>query len=185
LIDADNKGMSMNQTLVNRTAGLSLAIAAALALSGVAAAASAETAAVKPGCVSVKTVAQVEEEYLDERGHKARRLVAPAKVVPGTEVIWTVTASNICAVPATNVQIDNPVPQHMSYVAQSAFGPGADISYSLDGRRFAAPEQLTVRADDGAERRARPEEYSHLRWALKDAIAPGAVAIARFRATVK
>ena len=137
------------------------------------------------GCIELKTVAETEQQYVNENGERAVRLVPAAKVVPGTEVVWTVSASNVCARVAENVFIDNAVPEHMSYLANSASGVGADVAYSLDGRRFAAPEQLTLKESDGSVRIARSDEYSHIRWTFKNPIAPGQLAMARFRATVK
>ena len=89
------------------------------------------------GCIELKTVAEIQETYVDERGNAATRLVPAAKVVPGDEVIWTIVANNVCTTPAGDVAITNPVPQHMRYVGSSAFGPGANIEFSLDGSTFA------------------------------------------------
>jgi len=47
-------------------------------------------------CVSLKTEGQIEESYTDAQGKPAKRLVPPGKVVPGAEVIWTITATNTC-----------------------------------------------------------------------------------------
>ena len=142
-------------------------------------------AAEAQGCIALKTVAEIEEQYVKENGERAVRLVPASRVVPGTEVVWTVSASNVCARVAENVFIDNPVPEHMSYLANSATGIGADVVYSLDGKRFALPEQLTVKESDGSVRAARSDEYSHIRWTFKNPIASGQLAIARFRAAVK
>lgn len=147
--------------------------------------ATAAPAAPRAGCVELKSVAQTEQETRDDKGQKVVRLVPAASIVPGTQVVWTITASNVCDTPAANVLIDNPVPEHMSFVADSALGAGAAISYSLDGKRFAAPEALQVRESAEVTRPARAEEYTHIRWAFQNAIAPGQVAIARFRAVVK
>src|SRR4249919_1608370 len=68
-------------------------------------------------CVSLKTEAQVEQDYVDAQGKPAKRLAAPGKVVPGNEVVWTITATNTCAKPADKVVIENAVPDHMVYVA--------------------------------------------------------------------
>ena len=87
-----------------------------------------------------------------------------AKVVPGDEVIWTIVANNVCATPAGDIAITNPVPSHMRYVGSSAFGPGANIEFSLDGSTFAVPEALVVAAADGSRRPARADEYSAIRW---------------------
>lgn len=147
--------------------------------------AAAAPAAARAGCVELKSAAQTEKEVLDEKGQKVLRLVPAASVVPGTQVIWTITASNVCDAPAANVLIDNPVPEHMSYLADTAIGAGASISYSLDGKRFAAPEALQVRESAELSRSARPDEYTHIRWIFQNPIAAGQVAIARFRAVVK
>lgn len=135
------------------------------------------------GCIVLKSSAEVETEVVGAKGEKTKKLVPADRVVPGTEVVWTVTANNICKKPSDNVVINNPVPQHMSYVANSAAGPGSDISYSLDGKSFAKSDALTV-AENGAARKARADEYKVIRWTFKDALAPGASATAQFRAVL-
>ena len=96
-------------------------------------------------------------------------MVPADKVVPGTEVTWTVTASNICQKPAENVTFDNPVPPHMSYVANSATGPGADISFSLDGSRlFLAVAPTPEPEKDEAEEVAAEEKVVVDLWHWKD-----------------
>lgn len=136
------------------------------------------------GCVELKTVAEVEQAYVDERGQAAKRLVPAAKVLPGDEVVWTIVASNVCATAAGDVAITNPVPTHMHYVGDSAFGPGADIQFSLDGRGFATASALTVTESDGTKRAARAEEYSHIRWVLPRPMGPSETLVVRYRATV-
>ena len=64
-------------------------------------------------------------------------------------------------------------------------GVGTEISYSLDGKEFKAPSELSVREADGSTRAARPAEYRAIRWTYKAAFAPGATAFVRYRATVK
>jgi uncharacterized repeat protein (TIGR01451 family) len=137
------------------------------------------------GCIELKSVAEIEESFRDEQGREALRRVPVSKVVPGTQVIWTLSATNVCAAPADKVFIDNPVPEHMQLVADSVRGNGAEISYSLDGKRFAAPEQLKVVDADGQPRAARSDEYKHIRWSFRNSIGPGQLAAATFRATVR
>jgi uncharacterized repeat protein (TIGR01451 family) len=163
------------------------ALATLGAAEGVAASdpASASAPAEARGCIAVKSVAEIEQETVNEKGERVKRLAPAAKVVPGTEVIWTVTASNVCPQSVSNVTIDNPVPEQMRYVPNSALGAGADIVYSLDGRQFASAEQLRVRDADGTERAARPDEYTHIRWLFRSPIGPGRMALARFRAVLK
>ena len=132
------------------------------------------------GCIVLKSVAEVEQDVVDAKGVKSKKLVPVAKAVPGVEVIWTVTANNICKAPSEKVTINLPVPEHMTFVANSATGAGSDISYSLDGKTFGTNGQLTVK-DNGVARPARTDEYRHVRWTFKDSLAPGATAMARFR----
>ncbi len=135
------------------------------------------------GCIVLKSVAEVEMEVVNAKGEKSTTLVPASTAVPGVEVIWTVTANNICKQPSDQVTINNAVPEHMSYVANSAMGSGSDITYSLDGKTFGTPEQLTVKADS-AQRQARSDEYRQIRWVFKNSLQPGAQAFARFRAVL-
>jgi uncharacterized repeat protein (TIGR01451 family) len=135
------------------------------------------------GCIALKSTAEVEQEVVDAKGQKSVTLVPAAKVVPGTVVVWTVTADNTCKQPSDKVTINNAIPEHMTYVANSATGPGADITYSLDGKSFGSADQLTVQ-ENGATRKARADEYKQIRWIFKSALAPGAQAVARFRAVL-
>ena len=61
-------------------------------------------------CIELKTVAEVEKSAVDPQGAKSTVLVPAVKVPPGGEVVWTVTATNVCAKPAERVAIDNPEP---------------------------------------------------------------------------
>jgi uncharacterized repeat protein (TIGR01451 family) len=136
------------------------------------------------GCIELKTVAEIPESYVDERGNTATRLVPAAKVVPGDEVVWTIVASNVCTAPAGDVAITNPVPQHMRYVGDSAFAPGGAIEFSLDGSVFAAPAALLVTEPDGSRRPARADEYSAIRWVLPRPMGPNESWRVRYRAAV-
>ena len=166
--------------MFSSTTVLRLAMLAA-ALGG-ATAALAQTA--ERGCIELKTIAQIQEKYVDERGNEATRLVPAAKVVPGDEVIWTIVANNVCTTPAGDVAITNPVPRHMRYVGSSAVGPGAQIVFSLDGSTFASPDALVVAEADGSRRPARADEYSAIRWVLPRPMGPSESMTVRYRATV-
>jgi uncharacterized repeat protein (TIGR01451 family) len=135
------------------------------------------------GCIVLKSTAEIEKEVVNDKGVKSRVLVPAGKVIPGTEVVWTVTANNVCKQASEKVTINNPVPEHMTLVPNSAFGPGSDITYSLDGQKFASAGELTV-LENGTARPARADEYKHIRWAFKNSLQPGASAFARFRAVL-
>ena len=135
-------------------------------------------------CISLHSKAETEQEVANEKGEKVIKRVDASKVVPGTEVIWTITAENTCKQASENVTISNPVPNHMTLVTDSVTGPGADVTYSLDGKAFAKPDQLTV-MENGAARKARAGEYKHIRWVFKNPLAAGAKATASFRAVLE
>jgi uncharacterized repeat protein (TIGR01451 family) len=134
-------------------------------------------------CIELKTTGDVEKEVVDDKGQKTKVLAPAGKVIPGTEVVWTVTASNVCKQASDKVVISNPVPEHMTLVPGSVIGAGSEISYSLDGQTYAPAGKLTV-TENGATRPARAEEYRHIRWEFKNSLQPGASAFGRFRAVL-
>ena len=80
------------------------------------------------------------------------------------------------------IRITSPIPPDLSYVSDSASGPGADVLYSVDGgRSFGRPEELTIQAPDGNVRGAEPADYTHVRWVLRASLDAGASGVARFR----
>jgi hypothetical protein len=82
--------------------------------------------------------------------------------------------------------VTKPIPRNTRYVAGSAAGPGADIDFSVDGgRTFGSPQRLAVRSPSGRGERESVENYTHIRWQLRYPLAPGAVALLRFRVVFK
>jgi uncharacterized repeat protein (TIGR01451 family) len=104
--------------------------------------------------------------------------------VPGNEITWTISATNTCAKPAEKVVIENAVPEHMTYVADSATGLDTEITYSLNGRDFVKQSELNVHEASGKSRPARAEEIKSIRWVVSTSIAPKSTAVARYRAKV-
>lgn len=134
------------------------------------------------GHLRLTTVVQKEEVTTTATGERKTELIAANKVVPGESVVYTITFENVSDESADDITITNPVPEHLSYVPGSAFGPGAVIEFSVDGgRQYAAPDALFV-ADNGEIRPAAAEDYTHIRWVLQDELASGAQGMARFRA---
>jgi len=135
------------------------------------------------GHLNVTTVVQKEEVVIDANGQRNTKLVDAGKVVPGDEVVYTVTFANVSDEAADNIVITNPLPPEMTYVDGSAFGPGSDIVFSADGgKSFASPEKLLVPDEQGGQRRASPDEYPHIRWVMRDQVRAGAQGVAQFRA---
>jgi uncharacterized repeat protein (TIGR01451 family) len=134
------------------------------------------------GAIQIRTTADIEVVETDANGEIVTRLEQASKVIPGDIVIYTVTFSNTGSEPAENVVITNPVPRHMEYVEGTAFGPGADISFSIDGgQSWGTPDELMVTAADGSQQPALATEYTDIRWILRNTLQPGAQGFARFR----
>jgi len=135
--------------------------------------------------ISVKAIAEVTART-SQNGREVARLQAADRVVPGDEVVYTLEIRNTTATPRPPPTVDYPVPEHMRYVADSALGPGAQVSYSIDGGlSFARPEELFVTGADAKKRPATADDYTHIRWQLKHVLKGNSLAFARFRAVVK
>ncbi len=131
------------------------------------------TAVEAPSPVALNSVAEVEILVSDADGVEHSKRVPAERVVPGDTVIYSTVFSNNGEDSAEGLVINNPIPEHMSFLAGSAFGP-AEIVFSIDGGdRFDRPEGLWLADTSGAKRQARPDEYTHIRWTLNDPLAPG------------
>lgn len=134
------------------------------------------------GHLNVRTIVQKEEVSVSDTGEIQRRLVPAATVVPGDDVVYTITFTNTSDEVAENIVITNPLAGELTYVEGSAFGPGTTIEFSVDGGvNYAAAGELTV-TEDGEVRPARTEEFTHIRWVMKNELQAGAQGLARFRA---
>lgn len=134
------------------------------------------------GHLNVRTIVQKEEVVVNDTGDTERRLVDAETVVPGDDLVYTITFQNISDETAENVVITNPISASLTYVNGSAFGPGAVIEFSVDGgENFDAPDELMVAANDG-ERPAEAADFTHVRWTMQNDIESGAQGLASFRA---
>jgi uncharacterized repeat protein (TIGR01451 family) len=145
--------------------------------------ASVAVSAQEKDCLTLTTQSQIEQDVVDAQGKTTKRLVAPGKVTPGNEIVWVITAQNKCSKPAEKVVINNNVPAQMTYVANSAAGKDATISYSLDGRDYGKQNELVVREADGKPRPARADEIKAVRWVVAS-IAPNTTTTVRYTAKV-
>jgi len=119
-------------------------------------------------------------------GRAAVELVPADRVVPGDRVIYTLEVRNTAATALDAPSFTYPIPEHMRYIADSAVGPGAQVSYSVDGgHRFARTEDLKVTGPDGKLRAAVAADYTDIRWQLKNSLKANSVAFVRFRTLVK
>ena len=135
--------------------------------------------------ITVNTVAEKEERYTDEQGVERSRLVPVNTVIPGDQVVYTITFANTGDQAAEGIKIVDPIPEQMQYVANSAFGPGTTITFSADnGQTFASADAVMV-SDNGTRRNATPGEYTHIQWVFNSPLEPSAQAYAQFKAVLK
>ena len=152
-------------------------------ISGMTAALGAAPTASAP--VEIRAIAEVESQVV-EHGREVRKLLPADRVVSGDWIIYTLEVRNTAPTAIPNPTVTYPVPEHMSYVADSAVGPATEVSFSVDGgHSFEAPENLKLQDADGQRRLAAAAEYTHIRWQLKHALKGNSVAFVRFRARVK
>ena len=137
------------------------------------------------GPLAIRSIAEVESRAI-EAGHKVVKLIPADRVVPGDRVIYTLEVRNAGSTAFDAPSVSHPVPEHMRYVADSALGPGAEVSYSVDGgQSFERAENLKVAGPDGRLRPAAAADYTDIRWQLKNSLKANSVAFVRFRALVK
>jgi uncharacterized repeat protein (TIGR01451 family) len=135
--------------------------------------------------LEVRAGAEIESKST-QAGRQVVKLIPADRVVPGDRVIYTLEVHNAGAAALDAPIVVHPVPEHMRYVADTAVGPAADVSYSVDGgRSFDRPENLKVPGTDGLPRLAVAADYTHIRWQLKNSLKANSVAFVRFRAVVK
>jgi uncharacterized repeat protein (TIGR01451 family) len=138
------------------------------------------------GTIKISSIAQVEVEVAGKEGKKTHKLAPVEQAIPGTEVIFTNTFENISNKAASDIVINNPIPENTEYKAGSAFGKDCEILFSIDhGHNFGVAESLKIKGSDGAEHTALPKEYTDIRWTYKKPLAAGKSSEVGFRATIK
>lgn len=153
-------------------------------LTGIALTLLAFTAAAQ-GHLDVQTTVQKEEVFVNEAGEEEKRLVPAERVLPGETVYYTITFTNTSDEVADNVMVTNPIAEELMYLDGSAFGPGMDIVFSVDGgTTFAAADELNV-TENGETRAAEAKDFTHVRWVMQNDLAAGAQGTARFAAILE
>jgi uncharacterized repeat protein (TIGR01451 family) len=133
--------------------------------------------------LDTELIAEVRVDLSSATMQKLLRYEPATKVSQGEVVYYTVRIRNPGLEYVRDVTVTQRVPVNTAYVAESASGPGAEVLFSIDGgQTFARPEQLALVDASGLKRPATPQMYTHIQWRLRNALAPGAVALARFQA---
>jgi uncharacterized repeat protein (TIGR01451 family) len=139
-----------------------------------------------PVPVQTELIAEIRETFELPDGRLSQRLVPASLIDQGDVVFYTVQIRNPAAVPARDLAVVQRIPANTTYVPGSASGPSVDITFSVDGgQTFVREKELKVVAPEGTSRVAVPADYTHIRWQLRNVLAPGAMALARFQAVFR
>jgi uncharacterized repeat protein (TIGR01451 family) len=148
--------------------------------------AAAAGAAPAPGNLVVRNEVLREVETIAADGTRLLQVKPAGTVLPGHEVIYLTTIQNTGKQPAENVVVDNPIPEHTHFKANSTFGAKSRIEVSVDGGKFfGSLEALQVAAADGKLRQAKPGDVTNLRFIMTEPVPPGAERRVGFRAVLR
>jgi uncharacterized repeat protein (TIGR01451 family) len=133
--------------------------------------------------VQTELIAEVRIESRDAANQPVIRF-APATVLSqGETVYYTLRIHNPTGSYLRNVAVTQRIPANTAYIEHSASAPGAEVTFSVDGgQTFAPREQLRFVDGNGKTQLVSAQDYTHIKFRLRHALAPGAVALARFRA---
>jgi uncharacterized repeat protein (TIGR01451 family) len=137
--------------------------------------------------VTLTNTVQKVERVTAQDGTVTTRLIPAEKVVPGDEMHYTIVFRNDAQVPvdAGTIVITNPIPENTVYVADTAFGSGTAITFSVDGAKtFGSPDELTV-VRDGQTVPASNADYTTIRWTFGPSLAPAAQSYVSFNVRLK
>ena len=122
----------------------------------------------RPAVIELATSVEKLMEVAGAEGEGVAELIPVATPLPGDEVVYTVTFTNLQPEAVENVRITSPIPGELRYIEGTAFGPGCQVLYSVDGgRTYGLPAELSVVAADGSPRIANAADYTHIRWVLQ------------------
>lgn len=131
--------------------------------------------------VALNSTIFVERDTTDAHGRRAIVLEPPRTVSSGDRLVFLLDYRNTGARAASDVVVTNPMPRGVAYQ-----GADANALVSIDGgRRWGPLASFRVTERDGSVRSARPEDVTHIRWAMKQALAAGDGGKLSFRGVVR
>lgn len=138
--------------------------------------------------LKINMVAEREITVIED-GQEVTRRVPTLEIESGAVLYFTLRIVNEGDETATNVVVDNPIPEETTYVDGSAGGPNSEIMFSIDnGESYGKSDELmyefTRFSGDKEMRKARPEMYTDIRWVVQD-VPPGATGELFFQVEVE
>jgi len=140
-----------------------------------------------PNIQLAMTVAK--EVLIEENGQNVTQWVEAEDIEPGEKLKYTVTYVNVGDEPATEVRIENPIPELTVYVDDTASGDGSNIVFSADGgESYSARGEVTYEVavfGGGTDRRpANADRFTNIRWLIEQ-VPPGNTGEVSFQVIVQ
>jgi uncharacterized repeat protein (TIGR01451 family) len=132
--------------------------------------------------VALSSMVFVEKTIADADGKAKITLQEPKVVTPGDRLIFILNYQNRGSAAANNFVVTNPLPTAVAY--QGTADTSAEVSID-GGKNWGALAALKVADGPGRWRSARPEDVTHVRWTMKQAIPAGAQGKLSFRGIVR
>jgi uncharacterized repeat protein (TIGR01451 family) len=143
-------------------------------------AAMAEEGAIKFSNKAYKQVINKQED-----GSVTYDYVEPGLVLPNDIILYEIVFENISDQPVDDIVVNNPIANNSIYRDGSATGESTEITFSVDGKTFAAANALTVTDDSGKKWTAKPEDYVAIRWKYTKQLQPGETGKLTYKTMIK
>lgn len=111
--------------------------------------------------------------------------IEPGLVLPDDVILYEVVFENISNQDVSNIVINNPIANNSKYRDRSATGDLTTVTFSVDGKLFAAADALTVTDKTGKIWKAKPEDYTVIRWVYNKALKPGEKGKVTYKTSIK
>ncbi|NJM44776.1 MAG: DUF11 domain-containing protein [Alkalinema sp. RU_4_3] len=181
---------------MKRTSIFTLSLIATIAIS---------TLASQPGIASLQNLGNMISQAVQQKAQVELSLSVAKQVKQDDKVTWQESGDRVTAQPSDvlryslksqnkgnkavkNLVMTQPIPAGMSYVLKSTTQPAANVTYSIDGgKSFVASPMVAVKLANGQieQRPAPATAYTHVRWQLNEAIAPGQSAKVSYQVVVR
>ncbi len=124
----------------------------------------------------------VERQETRADGKKAVVLAQPTTVLPGDNLVFVVKYKNVGDSPASDFSVTNPMPRAVRYAGSS---DGQEVVSVDGGKSWGNLATTKVTNADGTQRAANFADVTHIKWILKQTLAPGEGGKLIFRGVVK
>lgn len=142
------------------------------------------SAMAEEGAIKLTNKAMKQVITVNDKGEREIKFVEPKTVIPGDVILYTIEFENVSTHSASNIVIDDPMPNNSYYRDGSASGANTDIRFTTDGSKYDVAENLFV-TEAGKKRLATAKDYTGIRWVYKAQLKPGEKQSVSFKTQIK